>query len=85
MVREINVPTIPINGIIGPLLRGFNKISKRQEANVIATRKDHENAYTRLMTYHNRIHSIVPKLTLHLIIKLKKNDEANTRILREES
>lgn len=85
MVRETNVPTIPISGIIGQLLRVFNKISKSQEANVIPTRKNHENAYTHLLTYYNRFLSIVPKLTLHLIIKLKKNDEANTRILREES
>jgi SAM-dependent methyltransferase len=85
MLRETNVPTIPILGIIDQLLRGFNKILKRQEANVISTRKDHENAYTRLLTYNNRFSPIAPKLTLHLIIKLKKNDGANARILKEES
>lgn len=85
MARENSAPTIPMRGIIDQLLRGFSKISKRQEANVIPTKKDHENTYTHLLFSKKRFLSIAPKLTLHFIIKLKKNEGAHARILREES
>lgn len=85
MVRETNVPTIPMRGIIGQLFLSLNKILKRQEASVIPTKKDHENTYTRLLTYEKCFLSIAPKLTLHLVIKLKKNERPCTKIFREES
>lgn len=84
MVRENNVPTMPMQGLIGQLLRSFNKISKHRKDNVISTKDDQEDKYTRLLTYEKHFFSIVPKLTLHLIIKLKKNDGARA-IFTEKS
>lgn len=75
-VKENNVPTMPMQGLIGQLLRSFDKISKHRKDNAISTKNDREDKYTRLLTYEKHLFSIVPKLTLHLIIKLRKNGGA---------
>lgn len=84
-VRENNEPTVPMKGIISRFFQGFHMISTRQKANTHPTKKDRESTYTRLLTYEKLFLSIAPKLTLHLIIKLKKNDGAQARRSREES
>jgi len=71
-VRENNVLTMPIRGLISQLLQGFDEILKRRRNNSILAKDQQEDTHTRLLTYEEPFLFIAPKLTLHLIIKLKK-------------
>jgi 2-polyprenyl-3-methyl-5-hydroxy-6-metoxy-1,4-benzoquinol methylase len=75
MVKESDVPTIPMRCIIALFFRCFNKISRYQKANVIPTKKHCKNTSMRLLTYEKHLLSLMPRLPLHLIIKLKKNED----------
>lgn len=64
MVRKNNIPTIPMLGIISILFRGLCKILKINK--VIYVKR------SIIYSSYSLMSSIAPKLTLHLIIKLKK-------------
>jgi cyclopropane fatty-acyl-phospholipid synthase-like methyltransferase len=68
------VPLIPVLGIMSRLFRSRNKIQKPkyQAKNVIVPVNIHDDMFARFLTLEKRLSLIVPKLTLHLIIKLKK-------------
>lgn len=85
MVRENNEPTMPMRGIISRFFQGFQMTPTRKKVNASPIKKDRESTYPRLLTYEKRFLSIAPKLTLHLIIKLKKTDDAQARRSRQES